>query len=217
MDKNIETQCNQAKLVGEVVSEVIFSHEVFGEGFYTFDIQVKRLSEAVDIINVTLSDRLVENPAQNIVIGTKLSVTGQLRSYNNYTTDITKNKLVLTVFARDVEIIESDEFRSSNEICINAFICKAPMYRVTPFGREISDILVAVNRTYNKSDYIPCIAWGRNAKFVSKLDIGENVIIWGRVQSRAYQKKLENGEVVDKVAYELSITKIEKNKVVEKN
>lgn len=198
---------NNVSLTGVIVEECKFSHEVYGEGFYIFNIEVSRLSDNADILPITVSERLIDKDL--LEIGTHVAIKGQLRSYNNYTER--KNRLVLTVFARDIEILEEKIQQNPNEIFLNGFICKPPVYRTTPFGREISDILVAVNRAYNKSDYIPCIAWGRNARFAGNLKVGDNILLWGRVQSRKYQKKTEDN-VEEKVAYEVSISKIELNK-----
>lgn len=197
---------NVVTISGKVVSEVEYSHEVYGEGFYSFYLEVPRLSDSSDKISVTFSERLV--PKNKLQIGVALEIEGQFRSYNSYKSD--SNKLVLTVFAR--ELIFTDEERrikNPNQIYLNGYICKNPIYRMTPFGREITDILIAVNRPYNKSDYIPCIAWGRNARYSQNLTIGDNIKIWGRIQSREYQKKLENGETVSKTAYEVSVSKME--------
>ncbi|HOQ37288.1 MAG TPA: single-stranded DNA-binding protein [Acetivibrio sp.] len=198
---------NMVTISGKIVSETEFSHEVYGEGFYTFTMEVPRLSESYDRIVVTVSERLVSR--EKLVIGEFIEVEGQFRSYNNYNND-SGSKLVLTVFAREVNFLEDDrKVRNPNQIFLNGFICKKPIYRTTPFGREITDILLAVNRPYNKSDYIPCICWGRNARYASGLEVGDNIKIWGRIQSREYQKKLENGEVATKVAYEVSVSKME--------
>lgn len=197
---------NLIRLIGTVVSDKTFSHEVYGEGFYSFDLEVPRLSENSDIIPVTISERLLVD--FDFKIGAKVVVEGQFRSYNNY--ENAKNKLVLTVFVK--EIFEQNEENSnlnSNEIVLNGFICKKPIYRTTPFGREIADILLAVNRSYNKSDYIPCIAWGRNARYCQNLNVGENVKIWGRIQSRQYEKKFEDGTSEVRRAYEVSVSKME--------
>lgn len=195
---------NQVSITGKVVEECVFSHEVYGEGFYTFNIASERLSDQSDLLPITISERLIDKDL--IKIGVTVDVLGQLRSYNNYGSK--KNRLVLTVFAREISLLAEDEEKNVNQIILNGYICKAPVYRKTPFGREISDILVAVNRAYNKSDYIPCIAWGRNARYMASLEIGSNIKIWGRVQSRAYQKKI--GETVeDRIAYEVSVSKIE--------
>ena len=139
-------------------------------------------------------------------VGIKVDIVGQLRSYNNYNSK--KNRLVLTIFAREISLPEEEEGKNINQVYLNGFICKPPIYRKTPFGREISDILVAVNRAYNKSDYIPCIAWGRNARYIANLEVGANIHIWGRMQSRIYQKRIGE-EVEERVAYEVSVAKIE--------
>lgn len=197
---------NEVQLIGTVDSQLQFSHEVYGEGFYSFAIKVLRLSDISDRINVTVSERLIRDTT--LEIGDEIAVAGQFRSYNNYSHE--GNRLILTVFARDVrQMDETLANQNPNHIFLNGFLCKAPIYRTTPFGREITDLLVAVNRAYNKSDYIPCIAWGRNARFSSTLPVGENIKIWGRIQSREYQKKLSEDEVVTKTAFEVSISKME--------
>ncbi|WP_265444639.1 single-stranded DNA-binding protein [Acetivibrio straminisolvens] len=198
---------NMVTISGKIVSEAEFSHEVYGEGFYCFTLEVPRLSESYDRIIVTVSERLISK--QSLQIGKLIEVEGQFRSYNNYnTTD--GSKLILTVFAREISFLEDDKkVKNPNQIFLNGFICKKPIYRTTPFGREITDILLAVNRPYNKSDYIPCICWGRNARYSAGLEVGQNIKIWGRIQSREYQKKLETGEIVTKVAYEVSVSKME--------
>lgn len=197
---------NMATISGKVVSNVEFSHEVYGEGFYYFMLDVPRLSESSDRIPVTISERLASK--DKLEIGTIIEVEGQFRSYNSYNNE--GNRLLLTVFARDITFLEDEKkIKNPNQIYLNGFICKKPIYRTTPFGREITDILLAVNRPYNKSDYIPCIAWGRNARFSERLSVGDNIKVWGRIQSRNYQKKLESGDVLTKVAYEVSISKME--------
>ncbi|MDR0979528.1 MAG: single-stranded DNA-binding protein [Lachnospiraceae bacterium] len=197
---------NYLVLVGEIKSERKFSHEIYGESFYIFDLEIPRLSGNEDIIPITVSERLLEDV--DLKIGKKIVVEGQFRSYNSYQNE--KNKLVLTVFAKDIiDYKESEENTTSNEVVLTGYICKKPIYRQTPFGREISDILLAVNRAYNKSDYIPCIAWGRNARFCKSLDVGTEVKIIGRVQSRTYEKKFEDGTVEARVAYEVSIASME--------
>lgn len=197
---------NVVTISGKVVSEVEYSHEVYGEGFYSFYLDVPRLSDSSDKISVTFSERLV--PKSKLIIGVPLEIEGQFRSYNSYKSE--SNKLVLTVFAREVIFADEEKrIKNPNQIYLNGYICKNPIYRMTPFGREITDILVAVNRPYNKSDYIPCIAWGRNARYSQNLTIGDNIKIWGRIQSREYQKKLESGEAISKTAYEVSVSKME--------
>ena len=195
---------NSIYIAGKIIEECEFSHEVYGEGFYLFKISSERLSDNEDILPITVSERLIDK--QSLKLGTRVEVIGQLRSYNNYGNK--KNKLVLTIFAREINLLEEDTEQNPNQIFLNGFICKPPVYRKTPFGREICDILVAVNRAYNKSDYIPCIAWGRNARYLSNLSVGENIKIRGRVQSRKYQKKVED-TVEERIAYEVSISKIE--------
>ncbi len=199
---------NVVKVVGVVETVTQFSHEVYGEEFYNFKLKIKRLSDMYDILVVTVSERLID---RNLIqVGELFEIKGQIRSYNNYTSDIRENKLVLNVFARDITLLNKDEQeRHNNEVEIIGFICKDPVHRSTPFGREITDVLIAVNRHYNKSDYIPCIVWGKNAKFVSKLEVGTKLKVWGRLQSRVYQKKLDNGETIEKNAFELSISKLE--------
>ena len=195
---------NSIYIAGTIVQECVFSHEIYGEGFYTFKLSSERLSDNADILPITISERLID---KNILtVGKRVEMIGQLRSYNNYSGK--KNKLILTIFVREINIIEEEMTQNTNQIFLNGFICKPPVYRKTPFGREISDILVAVNRAYNKSDYIPCIAWGRNARYLSQMQVGENIKLWGRMQSRRYQKKTGD-ELEERVAYEVSISKIE--------
>ena len=193
---------NKVTISGEVISEPEFSHEVYNEGFYEFYLKVSRLSIAYDIIPVTISERLMK--IGNIKVGSKISGFGQFRSYNKLQDG--KSKLLLTVFLR--EIVPYDEFVNPNLIEITGYVCKEPVFRTTPFNREISDVLLAVNRSYNKSDYLPCIAWGRNARFVKDFVVGDKVVVSGRIQSREYQKKLDD-EVVTRTAYEISLSKIE--------
>ncbi len=211
MDTNYSDN-NHLLLVGKVTSDKRFSHEIYGEKFYIFDMEVPRLSDTTDIIPVTASERILTNDL--LGIGNKLIVKGQFRSYNSYENE--KNKLILTVFAKDIipeESLEEEEKEEtkkvSNEVTLLGYICKKPIYRQTPFGREIADILLAVNRAYNKSDYIPSIAWGRNARFSQNLPTGTEVKIVGRVQSRNYEKKHEDGTIENKVAYEVSIASLE--------
>lgn len=197
---------NEVSVSGYVEGELSFSHEIYSEAFYSFVLKVMRLSDICDYINVTVSERLIKD--MDIRDGVRISVSGQFRSYNNYSES--GNKLLLTVFARDVrEMSEDDEKQNPNHIFLNGFLCKSPVYRTTPFGREITDLLIAVNRAYNKSDYIPCIAWGRNARYCASLSVGDNIKVWGRIQSREYQKRISEDESVTKTAYEISISKLE--------
>ena len=200
---------NHLILVGKVVSEQKYSHEIYGEKFYSFNLEVVRLSSNTDIIPITVSERLLTD--FDLTIGKEVEVEGQFRSYNNYENE--KNRLILTVFAKEIKEAEAhEEFDKdfvTNEVTLVGYVCKKPIYRQTPFGREIADLLLAVNRAYNKSDYIPCIAWGRNARFCQKIEIGTEVKVVGRVQSRTYEKKYEDGTVENRVAYEVSIASME--------
>ena len=200
---------NHLVLIGKIISDKTFSHEIYGESFYLFNLEVPRLSGTEDIIPITISERLIAN--FDLTIGRKVVVEGQFRSYNSYENE--RNRLVLTVFAKDIieykEEEEEQKENKSNEVVLNGYICKKPIYRQTPFGREIADILLAVNRAYNKSDYIPCIAWGRNARFCENMEVGTEVKVVGRVQSRTYEKKFEDGRVEQRVAYEVSIGSLE--------
>ncbi|MBQ3220805.1 MAG: single-stranded DNA-binding protein [Clostridia bacterium] len=196
-DKN-----NKVYICGEIVSEATFSHEVYGEGFYEFFVRVARLSGQADILPVTLSERLIQGGM--LCKGKTLCAIGQFRSYNKI--EGGKSKLMLTVFVR--ELLDELPGKNPNSILLSGYICKPPVYRTTPFNREIADVLIAVNRAYNKSDYIPCIAWGRNARFVKNLTVGDRIAVSGRIQSREYQKKLSETEVKTMTAYEVSVSKL---------
>lgn len=208
VDNNIVT------ISGKIVTGHEFSHEVYGEKFYIFYLDVPRLSDSFDRIPVTYSERLL--PRESLEKDTYVEIEGQYRSYN-YMNNV-GNKLFLTVFARDIIFIKDiSEVKNPNSVYLNGFVCKTPIYRTTPFGREIADILLAVNRPYNKSDYIPCIVWGRNARFCEGLNVGDNLKIWGRIQSREYVKKAPTGEMINKTAYEVSVSKMETAVPEEKN
>ena len=203
-DKILEN--NQVSIVGEIISDFQYSHEVYGEGFYMVEVAVSRLSNFSDYIPLMISERLIDTSQS--YIGQKVYVAGQSRSYNRH--EELKNRLVLSVFVREIEFIEEEtEEMKSNQILLDGYICKDPIYRKTPLGREIADLLVAVNRSYGKSDYIPCICWGRNARFAARFEVGVHVQIWGRIQSREYVKRLNEDEVEKRTAYEVSVSKIE--------
>ena len=203
-DKILEN--NQVSIVGEIISDFQYSHEVYGEGFYMVEVAVSRLSNFSDYIPLMISERLIDTSQS--YIGQKVYVTGQFRSYNRH--EELKNRLVLSVFVREIEFIEEEtEEMKSNQILLDGYICKDPIYRKTPLGREIADLLVAVNRSYGKSDYIPCICWGRNARFAARFEVGVHVQIWGRIQSREYVKRLNEDDVEKRTAYEVSVSKIE--------
>ena len=195
---------NKAVLTGAVVGVPVYSHEIFGECFYVFDMNIPRTSGITDIVPVMVSERMCN--IENIKVGNSYEVMGQLRSYNKK--EESKNHLVLSVFTTKMRELDEEEFIGENNIVIYGYICKAPVYRKTPLGREIADLLVAVNRAYGKSDYIPCIVWGRNARYVSTLEIGKLVELRGRIQSREYAKKIGEEEIETKVAYELSVSQI---------
>ncbi|MEG1008330.1 MAG: single-stranded DNA-binding protein [Clostridia bacterium] len=206
-------QYNVVKLGGKIVTDLEYSHEVFDEKFYKFSLEIKRLSDQTDILPIIISEKLIDD---EFAVNKKCVVDGQYRSYNLIENE--KSKLILSVFTRNIEYTE-DDIDQLNEIYLEGFICKKPIYRKTPLGREISDILIAVNRTYKKSDYIPCILWGRNAKFSETVEVGSRVKLIGRIQSRVYEKNIE-GNIIKHVAYEISVSKfglVEENKDIETN
>lgn len=192
---------NRVYVCGTIVSDAVFSHEVFGEGFYEMQIEVDRLSGQADILPVTISERLM---GAGLKKGDELCALGQFRSYNKL--EGGKSRLMLTVFVR--EVLDFHPGKNPNSIVLSGYICKPPVYRTTPFNREIADLLIAVNRSYNKSDYIPAIAWGRNARFVKGLSVGDKVALSGRIQSREYQKKQPDESFVTMTAYEVSVSKL---------
>ena len=203
-DKVIEN--NQVVIMGEIVSDFSFSHEIFGEGFYMVEVKVERLSDSSDIIPLMVSERLIDVKAN--YRGQLIMVTGQFSSYNRH--EERKNRLVLSVFAREIEFVdEIEESAKTNQIYLDGYICKEPVYRKTPLGREIADLLLAVNRPYGKSDYIPCICWGRNARYANHFHVGTRCEIFGRIQSREYMKKLSEEQAEKRIAYEVSVSKLE--------
>ena len=204
-DKIIEN--NQVTIMGKVATEFSFSHEVFGEGFYMVEVEVKRLSNSEDRIPLMISERLID--VTQDYTGEYIMVHGQFRSYNRH--EEQKNRLVLSVFVREISFMEEEpDGTKTNSIWLDGYICKEPIYRKTPLGREIADLLLAVNRPYGKSDYIPCICWGRNARYASGLKVGEHVQLLGRIQSREYVKRISDTETEKRVAYEVSVSKLEK-------
>ena len=204
-DKIIEN--NQVTIMGKVATEFSFSHEVFGEGFYMVEVEVKRLSNSEDRIPLMISERLID--VTQDYTGEYIMVHGQFRSYNRH--EEQKNRLVLSVFVREISFMEEEpDGTKTNSIWLDGYICKEPIYRKTPLGREIADLLLAVNRPYGKSDYIPCICWGRNAIYASGFEVGEHVQLLGRIQSREYVKRISDTETEKRVAYEVSVSKLEK-------
>ena len=203
-DKMFEN--NQVTIMGEIVSDFSYSHEVYGEGFYMVEVSVNRLSNFVDYIPVMVSERLID--VRENYTGQYVYITGQFRSFNRH--EERKNRLVLSVFAREIEFVDEPEGENaSNQIFLDGYICKESVYRKTPLGREIADLLLAVNRPYGKSDYIPCICWGRNARYANNFKVGERCAIWGRIQSREYMKKLDEEHVEKRIAFEVSVSKLE--------
>lgn len=202
---------NKVTISGEIVSNAEFSHEVFGEKFYSINVACKRTSGQEDILPVTISDRMINVECE--LVGIKVKISGQIRSYNRHDAD--KNRLIISVFAREIEFLNEGENESKKEdndinlVDLDGYVCKQPLYRQTPLGREICDILLAVNRPYGKSDYIPCIVWGRNARFASRLEVGTRAVINGRAQSRTYNKKIDEEHTKECTAYEVSVSKLE--------
>ena len=207
MSNNAENRFenNAVVLAGEVAGTPLYSHEVYGEGFYVFDMNIPRESGNIDTVPVMVSERMCN--IEDIKGGILYVGVGLFRSYNRH--EEKKNRLILSVFAAELNPVTEGEFIGENHIDLDGYVCKEPVYRKTPLGREIADLLIAVNRAYGKSDYIPCITWGRNARFAGKLQVGEHVAIWGRIQSREYQKRIDNDQVISKVAYEVSVSKME--------
>lgn len=196
---------NHVALVGEVVTDFQFSHEVFGEGFYTFEVATERKSGFIDYIPVMVSERLID--VKSDIRGKLVCVNGQYRSFNKHEED--RTRLVLSAFALEMEVLDSMDYERFNQIFIDGYVCKPPTYRKTPLGREITELIIAVNRGYGKSDYIPCVLWGRNARYGATFEVGTKVKLQGRVQSRPYSKKISDTEVEDRVAYEVSVSKLE--------
>lgn len=202
MDNYIDN--NIVKVGGKVVSELEFSHEIYEEKFYRFYIETKRMSEYSDKLPIIISERIIN--IEEIKVGNIIVVEGQLRSYNQMIDG--RSKLVLSIFAKEFEKTEDERVLTLNDATFIGYICKKPIYRKTPLGREIADVLLAVNRTYKKSDYIPCILWGRNAKYCEQVEIGDMIKLNGRIQSRNYEKKQEDGTTISKVAYEVSVSRL---------
>ena len=201
-----EILSNQITLSGTVAVAPVISHKVYGEEFLEFQLHVRRTSGFVDVIPVTISKRLISE--NEIGIDDQILIEGQIRTYNRIQEG--KNKLIITVFARKLVKIEyEDYYKDENIVILEGYICRPPLYRVSPLGREISDVMIAVNRMYGKSDYVPCIAWGRNAKFTESMSVGKKMKIIGRIQSREYKKRGQDGQLIPGIAREISIHKIE--------
>ena len=202
---------NKIELCGVIASTPELNHKTYGENFYGFRLSCSRKSTEKDMLPIIASDRLVE--IKDLQVDKRISVKGQARTFNKHISD-DKRKLLIMVFARDVREVEEESESApefNNNVKLNGYICKPPVYRVTPKGREIADVLIAVNRTYGKSDYIPCITWGRNARYTGNLDVGTRVDVEGRLQSREYTKKLDDGTEEIRTAYEISVSRIEES------
>lgn len=197
------TENNRVNLCGKIAKEIEFDHEIHGEKFFRTDIAAERLSGTVDLVPILVPEVLL---SEGIAVGKCAEVAGSFRSHNQSGED--GRKLILNVFAERLEILENIEC-SENAIELDGYICKKPVYRKTLLGREITDILLAVNRAYGKSDYIPCIAWGRTARFASELPVGEHIKIKGRIQSRVYAKRVGGNKYIERMAYEVSISLLE--------
>ncbi len=201
-EKTMET--NRAELAGVILTEPFFSHKTYGESFYELTVGVERKSRCMDCVRVIVSERLLKG--QRKLAGLYVSVLGQVRTYNE---DVCgKSKLNIVVFSKEFVVCE-ESVKFCNAICLEGFLCKPPIRRTSPLGREICDIMLAVNRMYNKSDYIPCIAWGRNAAYAGDLCVGARLRIEGRLQSREYKKRDSQGNCTTHTAYEVSILKID--------
>lgn len=198
------TENNQATASGEIISDFSFSHVIFGERFYKLALKVDRASGNSDIIPLVISERLTNT--NKPYIGRHIKVRGQFQSYNKH--EDGRSHLVLSLFVKELEFLDAIDGHDLNEVFLDGYICKEPVYRTTFLGREIADVMLAVNRAYNRTDYIPCICWGRNARYVGKLPVGVHVQFAGRIQSREYQKRLSEDTVVKRTAYEVSVSKI---------
>lgn len=196
---------NKVVLAGEIATEFEFSHEVFGEKFYLFYLKVDRKSKCSDIIPILISERLVD--VKQSVVGEFVLINGQFRSYRKE--DESSTKTTLSVFVKDIEVLEGEQKKYKNYILLNGYICKEPIYRTTPFGSEICDVVLAVNRPYRKSDYIWCLCWSRNARYIAMQQVGTEVVFEGRIQSREYKKHIADGEFETRVTYEVSVNKME--------
>ena len=206
IENYMKQENNVVTITGTVCSSFKFSHEIFGEGFYFIDVMVNRISDAVDTIPVLVSERMVD--VSQDPVGAKVKITGQIRTYNRQESEC--RRLIISVFAKEISNLDEEESdnKSINQVSLIGHICKAPVYRKTPLGRDIADMLLAVNRPYGKSDYIPCICWGRNAMFAGNLYVGAHIKIDGRIQSRLYRKTLPDCKEVERTAIEVSVSKI---------
>lgn len=191
---------NRAVLTGTVLAGPEFSHKTYGESFYIITLGVTRKSGYEDCVPLMMSEKLM--CGCDITAGEMITVEGQIRTYNRQYDG--RNHLMIVIFAKSWEYVNADS-EMENNVLLEGFVCKETVRRTSPLGRELCDIMLAVNRMYNKSDYIPCIAWGRNAIFAGELNVGDKIYIEGRLQSRKYRKYDENGMPMEKTAYEVSV------------
>ena len=195
---------NVVTITGRIASELLFNHETFEERFFMAYVSIERTSGVEDIIPVVVSERLVD--VSQSLVGEIVEIRGQYRSYS-VRKELVRHQ-ILYVFAMEM-VLGTDINSANNTIFLDGYICKPPVYRKTPLGREIADLLIAVNRPYGKSDYIPCICWGRNARYVGGLKVGEHIEVHGRIQSRVYTKRLPDGSSEERTAYEVSVSTLE--------
>lgn len=202
------TASNRVYLRGEIISGFTFSHRSFGESFYVAQMEISRLSETVDTIPIMVSGKLIDTKKD--FTGSTVKVSGQFRSYNKHQDD--KTSLELYVFVKTIRIYDGaplPDGKNNNSVFLDGHICKSPVYRTTPFGREITDIILSTSRSFGKLDYIPCIAWGRYAEQAAGFDVGTRIRIRGRIQSRNYQKKISETETEIMTALEVSAGKLQ--------
>lgn len=212
-----ESYANAQMLRGRITSDLEYSHINYGEKFYKTYLSVARLSGVEDIIPLIISERFIATAFPDIKAGSYVDVSGQIRTYNDKSNG--RMHLHIYVFVTGGSMISEEECEerftidgevySCDSISISGYICKPAVYRQTPSGREIADLIIAVNRKYGRSDYIPCIAWGRNAGYVAQLPVGTAISIKGRFQSRQYTKAISESESESRVAYEISISTID--------
>ena len=213
--KKFFSEFNKVFISGKIEAEFEYSHEVLWEKFYRTRVRVERLSGTEDLVPIIVSDLLIgRERIKNSLKGKWVEVAGQFRSHNKVGEDGRKH-LELFLFVTSINIYEDEdeleETTNANLIYLDGYLCKPPVYRKTPLGRQITDLLIAVNRPYGKSDYIPCIAWGRVAQWASEFETGNRVKLYGRIQSREYFKRYseDSDEGEHRVAYEISVMRMQ--------
>ena len=194
---------NAGRFVGCVLSEPVFSHENHGEDYFRIMLQIARLSGSADTLPLLVSRTQLEQTP--VFAGERLAAEGEVRSFNNRSG--VGSKLVLTVFVRTLRSAQADE-PDCNRLTLQGTLCRAPIYRRTPLGREICDLTLAVNRRYGRADYLPCICWGTVARNCAERAVGDELRLEGRFQSRSYVKKLGE-QSVSRTAYEVSAMSVQ--------